>query len=65
MAVLMGIADGSDKGNEDGRDPIYFLSLQIQRPSGSLVAEATRALRSFSVHYMNLSHQTVFTCLGV
>ncbi len=34
-------------------------------PSGSRVAEATRALQSFLVHYMNLSHQTVFTCLGV
>ncbi len=31
MAVLMGIAEGSDGGNEDGRDPIFFLSLQIQR----------------------------------
>ncbi len=34
-------------------------------PNGSHVAEATRALRSFSVHYMILSPQTVFTCLGV
>ncbi len=34
-------------------------------PSGSRVAEATHALRSFSVHYINFSHQTVFTCLGV
>ncbi len=29
------------------------------------LAEATRALRSFSVHYINFSQQTVFTCLGV
>ncbi len=34
-------------------------------PSGSHVAEAMRALWSFSVHYMNISHQPVFTCLGV
>ncbi len=32
MAVLVGIADGSVGVNEDGRDPIFFLSLQIQRP---------------------------------
>ncbi len=31
VAVLMGIADGSDGGNEDGRAPIFFLSHQIQR----------------------------------
>ncbi len=31
MAVLVGIADGSDGGNEDGRAPIFFLSHQIQR----------------------------------
>ncbi len=45
-----------------------FLSKEIYIvfiPSGSRVAEATCALRPFSVHYMNLSHQTVFTCLGV
>ncbi len=32
MAVLVGIADGSDGGNEDGRDPIFFLFHQIQLP---------------------------------
>ncbi len=32
VAVLVGIADGSDVGNEDGRAPIFFLSYQIQRP---------------------------------
>ncbi len=37
-------------------------SILFLYPSGSCVAEA---LRSFSVHYMNLSHKTVFTCLGV
>ncbi len=30
VAVLVGITDGSDRGNEDGRAPIFFLSLQIQ-----------------------------------
>ncbi len=39
---------------------ILFLYL-----SGSHVAEVKHSLRSFSVHYVNLSHQTVFTCLGV
>ncbi len=34
-------------------------------PSGSRVAEAMRALLSFSFHYIFFSHQTVFTCLGV
>ncbi len=45
-----------------------FLSREINivlYPSGSRVAEATRALWSFLVHYMKFSHQTVFTCLGV
>ncbi len=45
-----------------------FLSKEIYivlYPSDSHVAEATHALWSFSVHYINLSHQTVFTCLGV
>ncbi len=32
VAVLVGIADGSDEGNEDGWAPIFFLSHQIQRP---------------------------------
>ncbi len=32
MAVLVGIADGSDGGNEDGRAPIFLLSHEIQRP---------------------------------
>ncbi len=32
VAVLVGIADGSDRGNEDGRAPIFFLSHEIQRP---------------------------------
>ncbi len=32
MAVLVGIADGSHGGNEDGRAPILFLSHQFQRP---------------------------------
>ncbi len=32
MAVLVGIADGSDGGNEDGGAPIFFFSHQIQRP---------------------------------
>ncbi len=32
MAVFVGIADGSDGGNEDGRAPIFFLSHQIQHP---------------------------------
>ncbi len=32
MAVLVGITDGSDGGNEDERAPIFFLSHQIQRP---------------------------------
>ncbi len=31
MTVLVGIADGSDGGNEDGRAPIFFRSHQIQR----------------------------------
>ncbi len=30
LAVLVGITDGSDGGNEDGRAPIFFLSNQIQ-----------------------------------
>ncbi len=34
-------------------------------PSGSRVAEATRALQSFSVHIMNLFTSDVFTCLVV
>ncbi len=33
MAVLVGIADGSGGGYEDGRAPIFFLSHQIQRRS--------------------------------
>ncbi len=32
VAVLVRITDGSDGRNEDGRAPIFFLSLQIQRP---------------------------------
>ncbi len=32
VVVLMGIADGSDGGNEDGRAPIFFHSHQIQPP---------------------------------
>ncbi len=32
VAVLVGIAGGSDGGNEDGRAPFLFLSHQIQRP---------------------------------
>ncbi len=32
VAVLVGMADGSDGGNEDGRAPIFFFSHQIQRP---------------------------------
>ncbi len=42
MAVLMGIADGSDGGNEDG--PIFFLSHQIQ--ARSLGSEARPAVSS-------------------
>ncbi len=40
----------------------HFLSREIYIV---FIAEATYALRSFSVHYMNLSHQTMFTCLGI
>ncbi len=62
-------------GLETGSPYLYLhsaaISLQgdlycfVLYPSGSQFAEATHALRSFSVHYMNLSYQTVFTCLGV
>ncbi len=41
--MLVGIAGGSDGGNEDGRTPIFFLSHQIQRPLSEIVTLVTDA----------------------